>query len=251
MQTEKTLKYYWDIFLSHTCEFNKLDKNFIAKYEYELDWTSISKNKLISWDLEFLEKYEDRFIWHELAWNDSIVWDEVKIDRFKKRLDWYYLGRNKNLPITDEFIVKYSKKLFVIEDNPRLTKSLTNKYKIKVLPKNSFDTQEIKKYNDSDFDKIFNKSTFYHNQRVTYDKVFNPIIKGSSLDKIFETKFDYSQRYYFLEPVHQDIHGLTPEFQINGSNPFDVFREGREPFEITNKLTLVNGSITRRSGQAI
>jgi len=243
MQTDDILNFYWDIFLSHTCEFYQLDKDFIAKYEYELDWTSISKNKLIAWDLEFLEKYEDRFIWHELAWNDAIIWDEVKIDRFKKRLDWYYLGRNRNLPITEEFISKYSKKLFVIEDNPRLTKALIDKYNLKVLPKNIFDTQEIKEYKDSDFDKIFNKSTFYHNQKVIYDKVFNPIIKEKSLEKIFENKFDYSQRYYFIEPIQHDIHGLTPEFEIDGSNPFNDFRDGRQPFEITQKLTLKNGSL--------
>uniref|UniRef100_UPI0023F07937 hypothetical protein n=1 Tax=Flavobacterium filum TaxID=370974 RepID=UPI0023F07937 len=243
MQTDKILKYYWDIFLSHTCEFYQIDKDFIAQYEYELDWTSISKNKLISWDLDFLEKYEDRFIWHELAWNDAIYWDEEKIDRFKKRLDWYYLGRNRNLPITDDFIIKYSKKLFVIEDNPRLTKNLIDKYAIKVLPKNTFDTQEIKEFNDSDFDKVFNKSTFYHNQKVIYDKVFIPIIMESSLEQIFINKFDYSQRYYFFEPIQHDIHGLTPEFEIDGSNPFNDFRDGRQPFEITQKLTLKNGSL--------
>lgn len=243
MNADKILNHYWDIFITHICEFYHLEKDFIAKYKYELDWISISKNKLISWDLEFLEQYEDRFTWHELAWNDAILWDEVKIDRFKKRLDWYYLGRNKNLPITDDFIVKYSKKLFVIEDNPRLTKSLIDKYEIKTLPKNTFDTQKIKEYEESDFDNVFNKSTFYHNQKVIYDKVFIPIINQSSLEEIFETKFDYSQRYYFIEPVNQDIYGLTPEFQIEGPNPFNDFREGRQPFEIAQRLTLVNGPL--------
>lgn len=243
MQTDKILKYYWDIFLSHVCEFYQFDKDFIAKYEYELDWTSISKNKTISWDLDFLEKYEDHFIWHELAWNDSILWDELKIDRFKKRLDWYYLGRNRNLPITDNFIIKYAKKLFVIEDNPRLTKNLIDKYQIKVLPKNTFDTQKIKEYNENDFDRVFNKTTFHHNQRVIYDNVFIPIIKNSSLEEIFNARFDYSQRYYFFEPIQHDIHGLTPEFQIDGPNPFNDFRDGRQLFEITQKLNLVNGSL--------
>jgi len=243
MQRDEILNYYWDIFLSHVCEFYQLDKDFIIKYEFELDWAAISKNKLISWDLSFLEKYEDRFIWHELAWNDAILWDEMKIDRFKKRLDWYYLGRNKNLPITDDFIVKYLKKLFVIEDNPRLTKNLIDKYQIKILPKNNFDTQEIKEYKESDFDKVFNKTTFHHNQKVIYDNVFAPIIEKGSIDEIFSAKFDYSQRYYFLEPIHQDIHGLTPEFQIDGTNPFNDFRDGRQPFEIAQKLTLVNGSL--------
>ena len=243
MQTEKILNYYWDIFLSHICEFNKLDKDFITKYEYELNWTSISKNKLISWDLEFLGKYEDRFIWHELAWNDAILWDIEKIDRFKKRLDWYYLGRNRNLPITEDFIIKYSKKLFVIEDNPRLTKSLIDKYQLKILPKNDFDTQKIKVYQDVDFDKVFNKYTFHHNQRIIYEKVFLPIIQNSSIEEIFDQKFDYSQRYYFFKPINNDIHGLTPEFQIDGFNPFKDLREDRQPFEIAQKLTLINGSL--------
>ncbi|NTS42154.1 hypothetical protein HRG84_14720 [Flavisolibacter sp. BT320] len=243
MQTDKILKYYWDIFLSHTCEFYPLDKDFIEKYEYELDWAAISKNQSIAWDIDFLEKYETRFTWHELAWNESILWNEEKIDRFKKRLDWYYLGRNKNLPITEDFIVRYAKKLFVVEDNPLLTKSLIDKHKIRTLPKNTFDTQEVKRYNTNDFDKVFNKSTFHHNQKVIYEKVFLPIIKESSLERIFEKKFCNSQRYYFLEPIYSDVHGLTPEFEIKGFNPFNEFREGREPFAINNKLTLVNGSL--------
>ncbi len=243
MNSDKILDHYWDIFLPHICEFYHLEKDFIEKYKYELDWTSISKNKLISWDVDFLEQYEDRFTWHELAWNDAILWDEIKIERFKKRLDWYYLGRNRNLPITDAFIVKYSKKLFVIEDNPRLTKSLIDKYQIKTLPKNTLDTQQIKEYEEIDFDQVFNNSTFHHNQKVIYDKVFTPIINQSSLEEIFKTKFDYSQQYYFIEPIYQDIYGLTPEFQIEGFNPFSEFREGRQPFEIAQRLTLVNGSL--------
>jgi hypothetical protein len=243
MQTEKILNYYWDIFLSHICEFYKLDKDFIAKYEYELDWASISKNKLIDWDLEFLEKYEDRFLWHELAWNDAILWTEEKVDRFKKRLDWYYLGRNTNLPITEEFIIKYAKKLFVIENNPLLTRSLIDKHQLKILPKNNFDSQEIKEYLENDFDKVFNKYTFHHNQRIIYEKVFFPILNDSSITEVFEKKFDYSQRYYYFEPINNDIQGLTPEFQIDGFNPFNEFNEDRQPFNIPEKLTLINGSL--------
>jgi hypothetical protein len=243
MQTEKILNYYWDIFLSHICEFYKLDKDFIAKYEYELDWASISKNKLIEWDLEFLEKYEDRFLWHELAWNDAILWTEEKVDSFKKRLDWYYLGRNTNLPITEEFIIKYAKKLFVIETNPLLTKSLIDKHQLKILPKNNFDSQEIKEYKENDFDKVFNKYTFHHNQRIIYEKVFFPILNDSSITEIFDQKFDYRQRYYYFEPIKNDIQGLTPEFQIDGFNPFNEFNEDRQPFNIPEKLTLINGSL--------
>jgi len=244
MQTEKILKYYWNIFLSHVCEFHPLEKEFIEKYEYELNWHSISKNKVLSWDTDFLAKYENRLTWHELAWNESILWDTEKIDTFKKRLDWYYLGRNRKLPVTEDFIIKYAKKLlFIIEDNECITKDLIEKYKITTVPKNTFDNQNIKEYNDSDFDEVFNAHTFHHNQKLIYEKVFLPIINEHSLDKIFEDKFDYSQRYYFWEPIKNDIHGLTPEFEANDPKIFREFREKTEPFVIDNLITLVNGSL--------
>jgi hypothetical protein len=241
MTEETILQYYWDIFLSHLCEFYPLDKRFIEKYEYELNWQSLSKNKFIEWDIEFLEQYENRFSWPELAWNEKILWTEEKIERFKKRLDWYYLSRNINLPITDAFIQKYSKKLFVVEDNVHLTNSLIKKYDLRLLPANDFDSQEIKHLIPSQFDDILNKYTFHHNQQEVYRKMILPIIEKQGLENIFENKFDYSQRYYYLEPVNDDIYGLTPEFEIAGDNPFEVYREGRGLFEIDKPLVLKNG----------
>lgn len=244
MQTEKILKYYWKIFISHVCEFYPLEKEFIERYEHDLNWHSISKNKVLSWDTDFLAKYEHRLTWQELGWNESIVWDEEKIDKFKKQLNWYYLGRNRKLPVTEDFIIKYAKKiLFIIEDNAFITKELIDKYKITIIPKNTFDNQNIKEYSDDDFDEVFNVYTFHHNQKVIYEKVFLPIINERSLEKIFEDKFDYSQRYYFFEPVKNDIHGLTPEFQIKDPRIFNEHREKKEPFAINSLITLVNGSL--------
>jgi len=243
MQSEIILNFYWDIFLSHVCEFYPLDQDFVEKYEYELDWSSISKNKCLQWDIAFLEKYEQRFKWHQLAWNDSIIWNEDKIERFKKRLDWYYLGRNRNLPLSDNFILKYWKKIFVTEDNPHLTKELIEKYDLKFVQSETLDTQSIKKYIESDFHTVFNCTQFHHNQKVIYELVFLPILKTFTLPKIFEDKFCYEQRYYYVEPVKSDIHGLTPEFEIKDDNPFKVFREDRGLFEINDKLTLISGPL--------
>lgn len=244
MQTEEILKYYWKIFLSHVCEFFPLEQAFIERYEYELNWHSISKSRVLSWDIDFLSKYEHRLSWHELAWNDTILWNEEKIDRFKKRLDWYYLGRNKKLPVTEAFIVKYRKKiLFIIEDNECITKDLIDQYKISTVPASTFDSQNIKEYKESDFDAIFNAYTFHHNQKLIYEKVFLPIINERSLEKIFADKFDYSQRYYFFKPLEHDVHGLTPEFQANDPKLYGQFREKKEPFPIDKPITLINGSL--------
>ena len=243
MQTDIILKYHWDVFLSHLCEFYPLPKEFIDRYEYELDWASISKSKVIKWDTDFLEKYQDRFLWHELAWNDSINWTIERADKFKKRLDWYYLGRNKNLPITEEFIIKFSKKLFVANNNPLLTKKLIQKFDLKIVPGITDTTQTLKRLDTSKLEIFFKKYDYSHNQQLLYKKVFLPIINKTGVEKIFETKFDYSQQYYFLEPIKTDIHGLTPEFYIVDPNPFSEYREGRGLFEIENKPALKNGSL--------
>lgn len=243
MQTEVIIRYYWDTFLSHTCEFSPLTYSFIDRYEYELDWNAISKNRVIDWNTEFLEKYEDYFTWHELAWNEAIVWDIEKIEKFKKRLQWYYLGRNKNLPLTEEMASKYSKKMIIMKSNPYLTQEMIDKYSLSTVPEVVFDSQSIKEYNDEDFDKVFNKTKFYHNQRVIYNEVFKPIIDEISLEKIFENKFNYAQRYYFLEPLKLDIHGLTPEFEAKDPKIYREYREQNEPFFMDAIPTLVNGSL--------
>jgi hypothetical protein len=243
VRTEIILKYYWDLFLSHTCEFYPLTDTFIAQYEYELNWNAISKSRVIQWDIDFLEKYEHRFTWHELAWNEAIIWDIEKIEKFKKRLDWYYLGRNKALPISEDMISKYSKKMIVMKGNPRLTQDMIDKYSLTTVPEVVFDPQSIKEYNDEDFDKIFNSTKFYHNQKVVYDKVFRPIIDAISLEKIFGDKFDYSQCYYFLGPLEHDIHGLTPEFVIKDPKVYRDNKDHKEPFVMDALPTLINGSL--------
>ncbi|NII28019.1 hypothetical protein HB364_23240 [Pseudoflavitalea sp. X16] len=195
MTAETILQSYWDIFLSHLCEFYPLDKAFIAQYEYELDWGAISKNKVIDWDIEFLTKYENRFVWHELAWNDKILWTEDKINR------------------------------------------------LKLLPANNHDTQVIKNLPASDFEEVLNKFRFNHNQQEVYNKIFLPIINEQGVEKIFKDLFDYGQQYYFLEPIQHDIYGLTPEFKVQGDDPFQLYREGIGIFELNEALVLINGSL--------
>lgn len=243
MTSDVMLNSHWEVFLSHLCEFYPLDKSFIEQYEYELDWNSISKNKTIDWTTDFLSQYESRFSWHELAWNDSILWTEERIDIFKKRLDWYYLGRNKNLPITEDFIKKYAKKLFVVENNPRLTSDVIAKFGIKVIPANSYDSQELKELDREALVKALDSFKFYHNQKVVFDVFVAPIVEALGLERIFQRKFDYSQRYYYFLPVQEDVYGLTPEFEIDGSNPFEVYVEGRGLLQINDVMTLRNGSL--------
>lgn len=53
MNSEIILKYYWEVFLQHVCEYYPLDKEFIEKYKEEINWEYLSLNKSISWDIHF------------------------------------------------------------------------------------------------------------------------------------------------------------------------------------------------------
>jgi len=238
---------YWETFLKHICQFHPLDPYFLKEYEYELDWKTISKNREISWSNEILEKYENRFLWHELAWNESIIWNTDLISKFKKRLDWYYLGRNINLPITSEFIKQHRKKIFIIETNVHLNEALKKEYgkdllpsvKPKKAPITELTNEQLINLGEALNETELEKSTF----KNLYTEFIQPQLTETSLETIFKYKFDYSQKYYRLKPIQNDVHGLTPEFEIDGRNVFGIYREGRGFFEIKDKLKLVNGSL--------
>jgi hypothetical protein len=245
MKFEKFLNDHWEVFLRHICEFHPLGFDFLAKYEYEIDWKSLSKNRKIEWNEEFLERYENRFLWHELAWNDSIIWDTPLIKRFNKRLDWYYLGRNKSLPISEEFIKVHKKKMFIIESNVHLTPELIKIYGKNLLPRLSHVKKELSKKqlrnleNTLLAERASAKSTYLN----LYTRYIVPNLKRYTIEEIFADKFNYTQRYYKIQPINNDIFGLTPEFEFEGENIFDEHREGRGLFEISKKIILKNGSL--------
>ncbi|MEL7118798.1 MAG: hypothetical protein AAFO07_05135, partial [Bacteroidota bacterium] len=245
MEFKSFLNNHWDIFLRHLCQFHPLEFEFLREYEYELDWRFISKNKRIEWNLSILEAFEDRFLWHELAWNESIIWETKLIERFEKRLDWYYLGRNTNLPLSSSFINAHRKNILISENNKFLTKELIKQYGKDLIPaftpvKFELTDDQINKLEDIIASGKDLRSQAYTN---LYEEFIFPNINNQSISEIFEEKFDFSQRYFRMRPLQNDIYGLTPEFMIKGKNPFEQFREGLGLFELDENLKLKNGSL--------
>lgn len=245
MEFNKFLDRFWDVFLLNVCCFHNLDNDFLEKYEYEIDWKSISINRNLNWTQELLEKYESRLLWHELAWNPSISWTTPLIKKFKKRLDWYYLGRNTNLPISKEFIDEHRKNIFIIANNKFLTRELEKYYDKNLLPaienrKNIIEKIEIKNLENQISENI---SDFRYSQIHLYEKYILPNLKNEELKAVFESKFPYNQRYFKLKPIHDDVFGLTPEFKIEGDNPFDKHVDGRPLNKVGQTYTLIKGSL--------
>lgn len=248
MEFKKFIDNHWNIFLNHISQFHSLERKFLIDYAYELNWKLISKNRNIKWSQEILETFENRYLWHELAWNESITWNTDLIKRFKKRLDWYYLGRNVNLPISVEFIIEHRKNIFIIETNNFLTAELKQIYGKDLLPDIKPKTPPITAltlYQLSNLkETLLTESKLMKNSfENLYSEYIHPYLRTTSIEEIFERKFDYSQRYFKISPIRNDIHGLTPEFKIDGKNVFGDFREGRGFFEINGQIELMNGSL--------
>ncbi|RZJ68175.1 MAG: hypothetical protein EOO45_14925, partial [Flavobacterium sp.] len=245
MDSNLILNKYWDIFLGHICEFYPLEKSFITQWEYELDWHALSKNRKLDWSDEFLEQYQDRFVWHEVAWNDAIVWDIPKIEKFKKRLDWYYLQQNVNLVLSEALIEKYRKKLsYVVDSNLFLTDALKEKYTLSVYPDRKYGTRPKEPLPEGDLTEYIENLSKGNNEYDLYQIVFLPVVEESSIEAIFNAKFDYSQRYYYLEPKNHDIHGLTPEFEtVKEVKNFTEFINGQDVGPLQEEITLKNGSL--------
>lgn len=183
-----------------------------------------------------------------MAWNESITWNTDLIKRFKKRLDWYYLSRNVNLPISVEFINEHRKNILIIETNNFLTAELKQLYGKDLLPDIKPKTPPITELTLHQFSNL--KETLLTESKLMknsfenlYSEYINPNLRITSIEEIFEIKFDYSQRYFKISPIRNDIHGLTPEFKIDGHNVFGDFREGRGFFEINSQIQLMNGSL--------
>ncbi len=248
MEFKNFIDNHWNIFLNHVSQFHSLERKFLNDYAYELNWKLISKNRNIKWSQEILETFENRYLWHELAWNESIRWNTDLIKRFKKRLDWYYLGRNVNLPISVEFINEHRKNIFIIETNKFLTAELKQLYGKDLLPDIKPKIPPITAltlYQLSNLEETFlTESKLMKNSfENLYSEYIYPNLRTTSIEEIFERKFDYSQRYFKISPIRNDLHGLTPEFKIDGKNVFGDFREGRGFFEINGQIELMNGSL--------
>lgn len=245
MTFESFLENHWKVFLVHLCEFHKLEEDFIEKYKYELDWHALSRNQQIEWSGDFLERYAQRFSWLNLAENTAITWTTELIKRFKNRLDWYYLKYNRNLPISEEFIEKHRKNLWIVEDNIHLTAHLKELYGKELLPAVPAKPDLL---HEEDLDHIeaivkkLEKRVSRENSFLFYEHYILPNI-AQNLTAIFEKKFDYSQRFFYMKPVEHDEFGLTPSFEFVRKNPFQYgFDLPRGIKEIEENLELRNSS---------
>lgn len=166
----------------------KQDLLFFQKFEKLIDFKSMYLSRNIDWSDELLELYGDKFDWSTslitnpqlstilnlrkyrdiIDWKMTSKWIRFNslttndIDEFVDKWDWKLLSRNPHLPVSVEFIRKYSDKL----DFDELSRNPSALHLI-----NKYPTSE--KWN---WDKVIGNRGIVYNQE-SFDFMFSHFIK--------------------------------------------------------------------------
>jgi hypothetical protein len=110
-------------------KYQKLNEDFIKKYEDRVIWHYISGHQILSEKL--IEKYKDRVNWVCISmfqklsekfiykYRDRVYWDliseyqilsEELIEKYKDRVDWYFISKYQEL--SNSFIYRYRDRIY-------------------------------------------------------------------------------------------------------------------------------------------
>ena len=92
------------LFFQHISRYYALSADLMERYGHLWDFTAISTNDRIDWNLETITRFEDRIYWYFFSMNTGVKWTKTMLERFENRLDWYWLARNPNFPFTDDIL---------------------------------------------------------------------------------------------------------------------------------------------------
>lgn len=127
-------------FLGSISSHYTFTKGQLKKYSDVLDWTKISANENINWEVNILDEFQDYIIWDTLTTNPSVFVDKSLLDNFSEKIDWYgndnYYGdsitANEGIYWDNETIEKYADKInfekLSISTNVDWSETLLDKY---------------------------------------------------------------------------------------------------------------------------
>lgn len=83
----------------------------ISRFEKHIDWSALSGNAGITWTEEILDRYKSNFNWQQLSANPAFPVTDKIIEKYTKYLNWIFLSSNPSIPTDDVFLDKYSTKI--------------------------------------------------------------------------------------------------------------------------------------------
>lgn len=104
----------WPLFSASCRSF--ADVNLIQEFSKEIVWKSsdheagcpgLAYNPKIPWTEELIAKYENQLDFTSLGYVESVPWSEKLIDKYIDRWDWEGLSYQPNLPWSEQLLVKY------------------------------------------------------------------------------------------------------------------------------------------------
>ena len=114
----------WD----SVCEHFEWDERLLEKYQEQVNWTSIAKNRHIRWNASMIEKYKERIDWNAFSWqgpeevfvkveyfldhrNWHFEWDEGLLEKYQEQVNWTNVAKNKHIKWDASMIEKFKERI--------------------------------------------------------------------------------------------------------------------------------------------
>lgn len=101
----------WDFSLLSRNPNMPWDLQTLGRFGQQIDWQALSANTGMRWTTDVLDHYRDKIHWPELCKNPALPFTDALLERYAHDLNWVYLSTNPAIPLTDVFLEKYQDRI--------------------------------------------------------------------------------------------------------------------------------------------
>jgi len=107
---------HFDKFNGAICSMFPFSEKHLENLEHQLDWSSISSNRAILWNIDLINTYHDHLNFSTLSKNPSLPWGKDLIFKFRDQWDWEELSLNEGITWTKDLMHQFIEYLYFMGD---------------------------------------------------------------------------------------------------------------------------------------
>lgn len=116
--------------LDSLCEHFRWNEELLEKYQNQVNWTNIVRNKHIKWNALMIEKFKERIDWNAFSWqgpeevfvnieyfakpnyeNWHFEWNEELLEKYQDQVNWTNIAQNRHIKWNALMIEKFKNRI--------------------------------------------------------------------------------------------------------------------------------------------
>lgn len=89
------LSRHLDVVLNMFSEQAPLDAEALERFQDDLDWRKLSKNKNLSFNESLIQRFKDRWLWISLLRNTAVIWNDELVRQYNSKIEWNIFCHNQ------------------------------------------------------------------------------------------------------------------------------------------------------------